>query len=59
MLSMKNSTQLMALNNTMPRVMIAPFGRPVVSDVYIIVIGVSWVQSAGPVRSAASANGCS
>jgi hypothetical protein len=49
----------MVFNNPVPCVMIAPFGRPVVPDVYIIVIGVSWVQSAGPVRSAASANGCS
>ena len=41
----KNSTWLTAFQNVMPWVMIAPFGRPVVPDVYITVSTVSNVLS--------------
>jgi hypothetical protein len=40
----KNSTWLTAFQNVMPWVIIAPFGRPVVPEVYMIVSRSSWVQ---------------
>ena len=40
----KNSVQLIAFQNAMPWVIIAPFGRPVVPEVYMIVRRSSWVD---------------
>ena len=51
--------RLTQFQKTMPWVMIAPFGWPVVPDVYITMAMSSWLRATGAGAGGAAASACS